>query len=181
MNLTGFIQAKNYRIATRATIDLVVVHTMESQEKPHTAHAVAQWFAGPYAPMASAHVCVDNLEAWGCVHLKDIAFGAPGANANGAHIEHAGRAAQTGEQWADQFSMDTLRTSARVAAEIAHAFAIPVVHLSPEDLLAGRRGFCGHVDVTMAFHKSTHTDPGGSFPWGQYLDMVGNELELLAV
>ena len=177
--MNGFIQARNYRIANRTTLRLIVLHTMENQEKPKTAHSVASWFGGPAAPVASAHLCVDDTEVWGCVHEKDIAYAAPGANNDGFHIEHAGRAAQTGEQWADAYSMAMLRLSAKAAADVAMRHAIPTVWLSVEDVLAGKKGFCGHHEISLAYHKSTHTDPGPNFPREQYLDMVRDEIALL--
>jgi len=46
-----FIQARNYtRGPRRGPIELVVIHTMENDEKPDGAENVARWFAGPTAP-----------------------------------------------------------------------------------------------------------------------------------
>jgi N-acetyl-anhydromuramyl-L-alanine amidase AmpD len=33
-------------------------------------------------------------------------------------------------------------------------------------------GICGHVEVSQAFHLSTHTDPGPNFPWSQFMAVV---------
>lgn len=46
-----------------------------------------------------------------------------------------------------------------------------------DELKAGHKGLAGHVDVTNAFHQTTHTDPGDHFPWNRYLDMVQGELD----
>lgn len=174
--MNGFIQARNFTPANRTTLRLVVIHTMENAEKPGTAHGVAAWFGGPQAPKASAHLCVDATEVWGSVHEKDVAWAAPGANNDGFHIEHAGRAAQTGEQWADPYSMAMLRLSAKAAADVANRHAIPTEWLTVEDVLAGKQGFCGHHEITLAYHKSDHTDPGPNFPREQYLDMARDEI-----
>jgi len=168
-----FIQAKNYQWAKDRPIALIVIHTMESPEKPGTAGAVAQWFAGSSAPMASAHVCVDADEIVECVKPEHIAFGAPKANRNGIHIEHAGRAAQSSAQWADEYSVRMLALSARYAAGIAARYGIPIRRLTPGQIAAGEKGFCGHVDVTHAFRTpGGHVDPGPEFPWDLYLTMV---------
>jgi N-acetyl-anhydromuramyl-L-alanine amidase AmpD len=153
---------------------LIVIHTMEAPEKPRTAHNVAFWFAGPSAPQASAHYCVDSDDTVQCVKEDMVAWGAPGANRHGIHIEHAGYASQTPTDWQDEYSQRMLLRSAALAADIAKRYGIPVVKLSPGDLAdPSATGFCGHVDVTVGRNAGHgHTDPGASFPWGQYLDMV---------
>jgi N-acetyl-anhydromuramyl-L-alanine amidase AmpD len=66
-----------------------------------------------------------------------------------------------------------LGLSAKLAADICKRHAIPIVRLSVEDLKAGKRGLCGHVDITNAFSGGKgHTDPGPAFPWELYLAMV---------
>lgn len=178
------IQATNFRIAHRTKIRLVVIHTMESAEGINTARAVAEWFAKPnpapgaprdarlHSPMASAHLCIDAHEVWECVDERDVAYAAPGANYDGFHIEHAGRANQTAEQWADEYSLAALALSAARAADVARRYSVPVVRLSVAEVLDGRFGFTGHHEISLAYHKSTHTDPGPHFPWDDYLALV---------
>ena len=98
-----FIQARNSTPANRTTIDLLVIHTMEAPEKPDTAENVARWFAGSTAPQASAHYCIDDDSIVQCVHDKDVAWHAPGANHNGLGFEHAGFAAQAPKDWQDAY------------------------------------------------------------------------------
>lgn len=176
-----FIQARNYtpvRGAPRA-IRLIVIHTMEAPEKPGTALSVAHWFAGPSAPQASAHYCLDATDEVQCVHEQDVAWAAPGANNDGIHIEHAGFASQTAIDWADDYSVGLLERSARLCAHLCNRFELPAVKLDPEGVLAGLPGICGHVDVTKAYRKSTHTDPGKGFPWATYLGLVSENLRVL--
>lgn len=168
-----FIQARNYTPAKEGrAISLLVLHTMEAPEKPGTALAVARWFAGPTAPRASAHYCVDSEETVQCVAEQDVAWAAPGANSVGIQIEHAGYAKQTVLGWTDEYSTKMLLLSAKLAAGICYRHNIPVVKLTASDLIAKKRGICGHSDVSQAFKKSTHTDPGKDFPWPQYLALV---------
>lgn len=176
-HLGPFIQAKNYTRSTRPNapypIDLIIFHTMEAPEKPKTAFNVASWFAGPSAPQASAHFCCDDSQVIQCVLECDIAWAAPGANNNGIHIEHAGYASQTPDQWADDYSKATLANSAKLAAQLCKRFNIPIIKLSVDDLKAEKRGFAGHVDVTNAFCNGRgHQDPGVSMPWGDYIAQV---------
>lgn len=167
-----FLQARSYTPSARTGATVIVIHSMEAAEKPTTAEAVARWFAGPLAPKASAHFCVDSDSAIQSVRLRDVAWAAPGANANGIHIELAGYAKQTEAQWLDAYGMDMLARAAGVVAELCRRYSIPVEKLSVPELKAGKRGICGHHDVTLAFRKSTHTDPGRNFPWSRFLDMV---------
>jgi len=174
-----FVQAKNASIIhpkTR-TIDLLVIHTMENQEKPTSAENVALWFAGRTqypAPQASAHYCIDTDSTVQCVRDMDIAWHAPGANHDGIGIEHAGYARQTPSEWFDDTSKAILERSARLTAKLAKLYEVPLVKLAPGDLSLNKRGFCGHVDVTLAFPGPgrSHSDPGPNFPWEFYLDLV---------
>lgn len=169
----ALIQARNYTRGPRhSSIDLIVIHTMENDEKPDGAENVARWFAGPTAPEASAHYCIDSNSIVQCVKDDDIAWAAPGANHNGLHFEHAGRAAQGKRGWADPYSTAMLHLSAELAAEKCQRYGIPILWLSPSDLLAGRRGITSHANVSLAFHKSDHTDPGPTFPAGDYLALI---------
>lgn len=173
-----FIPAAHFTPANRphsAPIDLIVIHTMEAPEKPKTARNVATWFAGPSAPQASAHYCIDDQEVILCVLECDVAWHAPGVNSRGIGLEHAGYASQTPEEWSDDYSNAVLERSARLAAGLARRFRIPIVKLSVGELAAGGRGFIGHVDATNAFSGGRgHSDPGPSFPYERYLELVRN-------
>jgi N-acetyl-anhydromuramyl-L-alanine amidase AmpD len=153
---------------------LVVIHSMESQEKPGTAVNVAKWFSGPTSPKTSAHVCVDSQSIVTVVEDSDIAWAAPGGNSDGLHIECAGTAAQTREQWLDKYSVGVLDNAAKVAAGWCKKYSIPAVLLTPAQVADGKtKGICGHVTVTKAFPKlGTHTDPGANFPWDVFIDKV---------
>jgi N-acetyl-anhydromuramyl-L-alanine amidase AmpD len=171
-----FVQARNYTKGRSNHIDVLVIHTMESPEKPDTAEAVANWFAGSTAPQASAHYCIDSNSIVQCVRDTDVAWHAPGANHNGIGIEHAGKAAQTKHDWSDAYSKQMLELSARLAAEKCRKYDIPPVWLHAADLRAGKRGITGHVQVSDAFKRSDHHDPGTSFPVEAYLALVKQHL-----
>lgn len=168
--------AKNYTKGPRkGSIRLIVIHSMESQEKPNTAESVAKWFSGANAPQSSAHFCVDNNSAVRIVDDQDIAWGAPGANSDGLHIELAGIARQTRKQWLDEYSLGVLDQAAKVAAEWCVKYKIPTVHLNLNQVVDGKtKGFIGHIDATKAFphYKGNHTDPGKFFPWDVFLEKV---------
>ncbi|MGN8245228.1 peptidoglycan recognition protein family protein [Cellulomonas soli] len=152
-------------------IRLIVVHTMEVAESPAVAEAVARAFANP-ARKASAHVCADTDSRVRCVPDADTAWAAPGANADGLQLELAGYARQDLAGWSDPASVAILEQGAQQAAEWVRAHGIPIRHLSVAQILAGEAGFVGHADVNAAYHRSTHWDPGASFPWDTFLARV---------
>lgn len=172
--VTSKIEAKNWsrHAGTKNPKKWIVIHTMEAREASTTAEAVAKWFAGPNSPQASAHFCIDGDSVVECVPSGGIAWHAPGANREGIGLEHAGYARQTEEQWRDEFSTAMLRRSARLAAVLCKEHGIPVKYIDRHGLRNGEPGFTTHNEVTFAFRKSTHVDPGKHFPMEQYLTWV---------
>lgn len=174
-----FVQARNYtKGPRRGPIDLIVLHSMETPDKPNTAYTVAHWFASPASPKASAHYCVDNKDIWQCVADQDIAWHAPGANNNGIGIEHAGYANQSASDWRDEYSRTMLWDhSARLCAELCAAYKIPVQYVDAAGLVRKERGITTHKAVTDAFGGGKgHWDPGPNFPIVDYLVWVNNWL-----
>jgi len=139
-----------------------------------TAEAVAAWFAGHSGPppRASAHICCDNDSIVRCVRPEHVAWAAPGANHDGYQVELAGRARQTEAEWLDNYSDAMLRLVAPYLARVAERWQIPIRWLSVDEVRDGERGFCGHAEVSKAFGKSTHWDPGDGFPWEYFLELV---------
>lgn len=175
MNDTGdypFKQAAHYTAGRAKTVRLIVVHDMEAPENATTAESVAGYFARSDSRKASAHLCVDSNSVVRCVHDRDTAWAAASANADGLHVEHAGYARQTQAEWLDNYGRQMLERSARAVALWCGAYDIPAVKLSGADLKAGKRGICGHADVSDAYPSTGHTDPGPNFPWDYYLERV---------
>ncbi len=152
-------------------IDVVVVHTMEAAERMDTAEAVARWFARPDVEV-SAHYCVDADSVVQCVREQDIAWHARGGNDRSIGIELAGYAGQGPKEWDDDYSWAVLERAASLAAEVCRRHEIPVRRLRAADLVAGSRGLTGHVDVSEAFGRSTHWDPGPAFPWRRFVRLT---------
>lgn len=167
-----FVQAKNYYPGRQKPIRVIVIHTAEIAEVNNAAENLAAWAAGPNAPMASWHFAIDADSVVQCVREEDTAFAAPGANSDGVQCELAGRAGQGAAGWADAYSQAVLRRAARLVAGLCRRHGLPVAIVDAAGLLRGEKGICGHHAVTLAYRQSTHTDPGGSFPWEAFLDMV---------
>lgn len=170
--VASFVQAKNFRRGRIAKVRLVVLHDMEAAESTKTAENVAAWFAGPHAPMASAHFNCDSDTVVQSVRMSDTAFHAPGANQDGIGIEMAGYAKQTAAEWADPFSTAMLARVAQLVAAICAKHELPIAYVDEAGLLGGLAGVTTHAAVSKAFKKSTHTDPGANFPLAAFLDQV---------
>jgi hypothetical protein len=170
--VTTVISSPNKFEGRRAPIRLVVLHTMESPETAGAAEAVGRIFANP-ARHASTHVGVDTDSTVRYVSDDDTAWAAPGANADGLHIELAGRAGQTARQWADASSEAILERAAHQVATWCRVYGIPARWLTHAQLADGRtRGIIGHADASAVFKLSDHTDPGRAFPRARFLARV---------
>jgi N-acetyl-anhydromuramyl-L-alanine amidase AmpD len=175
-----FIPAKNYTKGRIAKVRVIVIHDMEAGEVKGTARSVAGRFGSDHAPQASAHYCVDRDEIIQCVRDEDTAWHAPGCNADGIGIEHAGMAKQSRRDWTDPYSARMLVRSAKLTATLCRKHGIPPVHLTNEELRAGKKGIVGHVQVSAVYKRSDHWDPGPNFPWDVYLTSVKAEYDALA-
>jgi len=80
--------------------------------------------------------------------------------------------AYTREQWLDPQVWPAVERAAILCRQLCDKHGVPKRKLSVADLKAGRRGVCGHVDVTDAWHQSDHDDPGPWFPWDKFMAVV---------
>jgi N-acetyl-anhydromuramyl-L-alanine amidase AmpD len=168
--IDDFVEAKNYtKVDRSADLKHVVIHTAEIAETLTAAEALASWAAGPHAPRASWHYAVDADTITQSVHDEYIAWHAPGANRTGIGIELAGRAKQTPTEWEDEFSKETLARAARLVSHLCQKWDIPFEFVDRDGLKAGKPGITTHNEVTHAFRKSDHTDPGEHFPMDAFL------------
>lgn len=176
-----FVQASDWRWLNRSAVRLIVIHTTECREVAGAAPAVASFFSKPRLDAhgnrlwGSSHLVVDSTTIIECVKPMHEAYGAKGgdANATGYHVELCGFAAQTAADWQDAYSRGELALAARAVACVAAHFGVPIVHLTPDEIAAGASGFCGHRDITQAFHViGGHSDPGVEFPWDAFLGLV---------
>ena len=169
-----FVQAANFTPVSERTIELIVFHDMEYPERMTAAEQVANWFGGKVGepPEASAHLCIDADSAVKCLDWMSVGWHAPGCNHNGIGLEHAGYARQSRDQWLDEYSHAMLVLSARITAALCDLFDLPRELVEVDGLRAGDKGITSHRWASLAFRKSTHTDPGPDFPWDVYMDLV---------
>lgn len=94
----------------------------------------------------------------------------PIGNQRGLHLSFLAYAASSRAEW---LSYDAqLEKGAAVVADWCKRYGIPPVKISAADVRAGRRGVCGHGEISGAWHESDHSDPGANFPWDVFIDKV---------
>jgi len=162
-----FVQARNYTPTNGRQIDLVVIHDMQMAESGSSAEICANYFAGPNAPQASAHYCVDADSEVQCVLEKDVAWHAPGANHQGIGIEQPGWANFQTNEWLDTYGHAMLQRVATLTRTLCNRYGIPITFLRAADLAAGKRGITTHFECSQAF-GGDHWDPGPGYPMMPY-------------
>jgi hypothetical protein len=152
-------------------IRLIVIHSTEGD----TAAGAAGWFAND-ASEGSAHVVVDQTHCYRTLPDDVIPWGAKGdrVNEDGLHIEQAGYAKWSRDEW--MANRSTIDNAARVVAAWAYEYHVPLRFLTADDLRAqgsNARGITSHVEVTRAFDVSGgHVDPGVEYPIDYFMSKV---------
>jgi hypothetical protein len=142
----------------------IVMH----DEEASTAASAASWFENRNAG-GSAHLCVDDKVCYRTLPNDTVAWGAPGANEEGFHIEQAGFARWSAVIWKSHLL--TLRRAAYKAALHCHVFGLPPVFVTAPGLKAGKKGVTTHAECTKAF-GGDHTDPGAFWPRLLFMGLV---------
>lgn len=141
----------------------IVVHTNEGP-KTGTVEGLLGYLANT-ANQASYHIVVGADGRTGRSNDDDYAPWAAGytANRGGLHVCAIGYSKQSRAEWlASPKQLDGL---ARVIADWSTRYSIPLTRIVAADLVAGRKGVCGHFDTAQAWHETDHVDPGTQFPW----------------
>jgi hypothetical protein len=121
---------------------------------------------------ASAHYVADAAESVQVVYDSLVAEHAP-PNQHSIGYELCCSLANEGkDHWARTDHQAMLKIAAQDVARLCLAYDVPIVKLSPADLVNGKHGICGHIDVSNAWHQTTHWDPGPYFPWAQFIGLV---------
>ncbi len=163
------ILARDFKhIEGRRTIRNGVIHDVEAARTHETAENIGRYFQHPDRP-SSCHLIFDDDSCVRSVLDNDVAYAAPGANHDGLQYELAGYGRQTREEWLDPYGRRMLALVIAAATQHSRLYGLPPRHLSVSELIAGQKGWVGHVDVTNAYHQSDHTDPGEGFPWDVFV------------
>ena len=172
MNLDAipYVAARNQSPATGAP-RLIVIHSMECPVEIGRARQVAQWFAGPTSPQASAHYMVDPAEVWCGVKPPATAWHVGSANTyrGGASIgiEQTGYAYST--DWWTPDALEQLDLLVDLVGSLCDRYDIPRRWLGVAELRAGEAGISTHGLCSAAGIGTDHTDPGPNWPADEFM------------
>lgn len=146
-------------------IRLIVIHSTEGS----TAAGAASWFQNEKAG-GSTQIVVGNDGCFRSVDDLRMPAGAQGANEDGLHIEIAGFAKWSRDQWFSK-AEKALENAASVIGQWSAKYGIPLEYLEGDALRdKSNRGVTTHVAVVKAFKKGDHWDPGPGFPLDHVLE-----------
>lgn len=151
-------------------VSLVAIHTAEGAR---TAESLGEYFYREDI-QASSHVGIDQNKVLQYVPYERSAWTLRSGNPISDNAELCGFAAWSRDTWLNQYG-SMLRLAAQWARERCLARDIPMVALSSADVAIGHWGIIGHDDWTYGMHDGTHTDPGVTFPWDVFMEMVNEE------
>lgn len=142
----------------------VVLHCTQSA----TAASAARWLADPRAT-GSAHLVVGGTNCYRLLPNDLVAWGAPGANESGFHVEQAGFADWSEAEWLARRPM--LKRVAWKVARHCHVFGVPPVFVTADGLRRKHPGITTHAECSRAF-GGDHTDPGRGWPRRYVMGLV---------
>lgn len=138
----------------------VTVHTAEGIR---TASDLKAFFE--HSTNSSAHAVADDSTLLdNLVPYDRAAWTLRNGNSRSDNLELCGFAAWSRDEWITNHQGMLNNAAAWVRARCL-ARGIPIVHIGPADVKAGRAGVIGHVDYTNGTGDGTHWDPGPGFPW----------------
>lgn len=154
-------------------IDRIVVHSTVSVCECGGCENIARYFRSQASggsahyvvdPCSEVQVVFDSIIAWHAppnshslgIEMCDI----PGPVPNDRRGSALWKAARRAWRWARRDQQRMLHRTARLTAELALAYDVPLVFLSASKLRSGKRGITTHANVSAAWHQSTHWDPG---------------------
>lgn len=169
-----YLEAAKHSGLRSLTPKYIVIHSTETENIKGSAKSVALYFHNASNHGASTQLVLDDVSCWRTLHDNVIPWAAPPFNSRGLHIELCGRAAWSRAEWWEHIV--TIRKAAQATAYWAADYDIPLRWLSPAMCKKYASGITSHRNVSLAFKKSTHTDPGAEggkhFPYDRFMALV---------
>lgn len=120
----------------------------------------------------SAHYVVGDDGIYRCVEDDNVAYAVGPKDPVAISIEVVGKGDWSEDKWMERSK--TIDNTARLVADLAVKYKIPIVPLRIDDLSytkdgdkidKGNRGITTHLQVSKAFSDDGHGDPGPNFPY----------------
>jgi len=147
----------------KSCCQFIVTHCGEAP----TAIGMARWFASSSSG-GSTQLCVDDETCYQTLADLTVPWGAPPLNTTGLHCELAGYSAWTPAGWLKRRKM--LQRAAWQYAKWSIKYGVPVRWLTAAQLRKvtavpgkGKGGFTSHAEISKAWGKTNHSDPGPGF------------------
>lgn len=161
--ITKYRAAHSSGHRTKSQIAYAVVHCGEAG----TAEGMARWFSDPDS-LGSTQLEFDCESTYRTLPDLEIPWGAPPLNPSGLHGELAGYSAWTPKGWILRKRM--LMRAGWKYAEWSIKYDIPARWLTARQLVEltedpgkGKGGFTSHAEISKAWKRTDHTDPGPGF------------------
>lgn len=156
--------------STNKPVTRIVMHCTVSRTAAGGARSIAAYFRSSSAG-GSAHYVVDPEEIVQAAYDSVVCWHAP-PNPNSLGVELCDPMDGNARRWGDRDHQAMLHLAAELVAALCLAYDVPARKLSVAEVKQGRKGICGHDDVSDAFKQSTHWDPGPAFPWPDFMRLV---------
>ncbi len=167
-----YVEARKHG-GVQSSVSRIVIHATVSPCARGGAQSVARYFQTAGAG-GSAHYVVDPGEIVACLRENVVGYHAP-PNTGSIGVELCDPQKGPASRWQDDDHQEMLRLAAGLVRRVAARWDVPLRRLTVADLRAGRRGICGHVDVSRAFGQTDHSDPGDGFPWDDFMALLTGE------
>lgn len=168
-----YIEANSYGPRENHPLKWIIIHSTVSPCEPGGARNIARYFAAP-GTEASAHYIIDPEEiiqsvydswvAWHCGYnwnsIAEEMCDIPGPVPNDPPGSARRKMLRRSWRWIKPNQRKMLHLTAKNSARIALAYDIPMIWVGVRGLRAGKRGFSSHANMSKAFKKSVHWDPG---------------------
>ncbi len=177
-----FLQARHYHPTRLGPVVFIVEHDMESGEDWDEAEDW-QRRTNTQERESSVNYGVDPDSILSAVKPTQTAWHASGVNSCSLGIEQPGRAAQSRDEWLDDYGKRMIANTGKLTAALCIVFEIEVRVASSDDVVnyylgrPYRTGLISHLTATEAAKRLGkknygHWDPGYSYPWDFLLAQV---------